>query len=194
MNFGELIEKFANVPPAQRVVLVGTMCGLLGAAFYFMFYADLAEKETKLNYKIATLNDEKQKYEDKKRRYMSFRAEVNKLLEEHKELVKVLPNDAEVPAFLQSIHGQAELADLNILTFDLRPEIQQGFYAKIPVYMAVTGSYHRINKFFYQVGRMKRIVNIEDVSFSAPTKGEKGIELRAIFTTSTFRFIESKKG
>lgn len=190
LNLNELSEQFAKTPLKQKIAgLIGVM-GALGAIFYFIFFSDLSDQAVRLEAQARQLQEEKTSYEDKKRKYMSFRAEVEKLLQEKKELVKVLPTRAEISSFLQSLHSQAELSGLSILTFDKRPEVERDFYAEIPVHMIIKGSYHQINKFFHSVGQLKRIVNIQDVLLGEPELTSAGVILQAKFVTSTFRFIE----
>jgi len=54
----------------------------------------------------------------------------------------------------------------------------------------ISGSYHEINRFFHAVGQLKRIVNIQDVLLAEPKQTNKGVELKAKFVASTFRFVE----
>ena len=169
------------------------LSALVWGAFMYLFYLDISEKADKLKARVTQMQDEKASYEEKKQKYMAFRAEVTQLLEEQKELVKVLPSSAEIPAFLQSIHAQAELAGLNILTFQQRGEKKKGFYAAIPVAMSIRGTYHAINKFFYSIGQMRRIINISNVRLTGPRVKATGVELSAKFTASTFRFLSTGK-
>jgi type IV pilus assembly protein PilO len=189
MAFNDVVEKFSKAPTKHKALGLILVTLVFGLVFYFMFYSDLATKVEGLERKVKSLRVEKAGYEEKQQKYNAFRAEVSKLLEEQKELVKVLPTDAEIPTFLQSLHAQGELAGLNILTFEQQAEVKLNFYAKIPVKMSISGTYHQINKFFYSVGQLKRIVNIQDVNFETPTPGEQGVLLKATFVASTFRFI-----
>jgi type IV pilus assembly protein PilO len=66
-------------------------------------------------------------------------------------------------------------------------------YVKIPIRMSLTGSYHQVNHFFKQVGELKRIVNIEDLSLE-PTVAQAAIGqpnlLKANFVATTFMFTD----
>ena len=192
MALADQIEKISKAPAKHKALGLLVASAFLGGIFYFMFYAEGAEQLAQLDRKVQQLEAEVASFEEKKQKYMAFRAEVNKLLEEQKELVKVLPTDAEMPMFLQSLHAQGELAGLNILTFQPNAEQRKNFYAVIPVLMSISGSYHQINKFFYSVGQLKRIVNIQDVTLAAPKEGAAGVVLKAQFVASTFRFISPK--
>ena len=192
MAISDLSERLARWPVQNKIGVVLGLVLVLGGAYYYFFFSELDAKSTRLDRDISRLEAEKSRYEDKKQNYMRLRAEVKKLLQRKKELIKQLPTQAEIPSFLQSLHAQAELADLNILTFDRKPERRKAFYAVIPVWMAISGTYHQISKFFYSVGRLKRIVNIHNVTLTSPRLTDKGVMLRARFIAATFRFIDSK--
>lgn len=189
MALAEQMERLSKAPLKHKVLGLVLVSALIGAVFYFVFYSDGADQLASLDRQVSNLETEVASYEQKKQQYMAFRAEVNKLLEEQKELLKVLPTDAEIPTFLQSLHAQAELSGLNILSFDPKGERRKNFYAEIPVSMAISGSFHQINKFFYSVGLLKRIVNIQNLALGAPTPTEQGVMLKADFEANTFRFL-----
>lgn len=189
MTYSELSERFAKAPNSTKAIALLLITALFGAVFWTVFYSDAADRLDGLQRTIKQLSEEKSDYEDKKQKYMSFRAEVKKLLHQQKELIKVLPTEAEISSFLQSLHAQAELAGLNIVTFDKQPEVRKGFYAKIPVRMVISGRYHQITKFFYSVSKLKRIVNIQDVLLDTPKTTQEGVVLQAKFVASTFRFV-----
>ena len=186
-SMSDLIEKFARLTAAQKWAGLAGILVVFGVGFYFLFYSELEVKADRLKRQRARLELTKAEYEEKKQKYMAFRAEVKKLLAQKKELLKVLPTQAEIPSLLQSLHAQAELAGLNMVSFSKQGEQPHGFYATIPVHMVIRGKYHQISKFFYSVGRLKRIVNVRDVLL---TRAEGGQELVAKFVASTFRFIE----
>lgn len=194
LGVNEVLQQFDRLQLKLKLALLGMVVAGVAAAFYFLLYADLVDQTAALQGQVAQLQSEKAAYEDKKQRYIAFRAEVKGLLQEKKELVKVLPTEAEIPSFLQALHSQAELAGLNIMTFDKQNEIARDFYAEIPVRMLITGSYHQINKFFYSVGQLKRIVNIQDVGLGDVVETAQGMLLKARFVSSTYRFLEKNPG
>ena len=193
-GINEALEKFNRAPTKFKALGFIGFCLLLWGVFWYMFYSDATDQVAKLDREVTQLEEEKQGYEDKKQKYLALRSEVKKLEQEQKELIKILPTSAEIPNYLQTLHAQAELAGLNIQTFDRQPEVTEQFYAKIPVRMVINGPYHNIAKFMYSVGRLKRIVNIQDVLLSTPKADAQGkVILTAKFVASTFRFVEQKK-
>src|SRR5581483_1751901 len=110
------------------------------------------------------LDKEKKEYEKRKVEYLAFRNEVNALLEEQKELLRVLPKKDDIEQFIESVQAQIELAGLSKVASVREAAMPVEMYVKIPIKMSLTGSYHQINHFFKQIGDLKRIVNIEDLS------------------------------
>ena len=195
MAVSDVIERIAKISNRARIAVVVVVCALIGGVFYFMVYSDQIDESSRLDRKVTELQGEKATYEDRKQKYQAFRAEVNKLLEEQKELLKVLPDEANISTFLESIAAQAALSGVQILTYEPQPEIRQDFYAQIPVRMAVSGSYHQLAKFFYYLERdVKRIVKIEGLSLTAPAPTPTGVQLQASFVASTYRFIGKRPG
>jgi type IV pilus assembly protein PilO len=76
-----------------------------------------------------------------------------------------------------------------------------GFYAKIPVELRLRGRYHELAKFFYNVGRLERVINLENINLNLDTRRERGsdteegdIILGAQVLATTFRALEDTVG
>jgi type IV pilus assembly protein PilO len=98
--------------------------------------------------------------------------------------------------FLESLNNHAELAGLEISLVQPLDEEGVGFYAKIPVELQLRGRYHELAKFFYNVGRLERIINIENISLTqnVPDRSEAGGEeaevlIKARVLATTFRAL-----
>ena len=72
-------------------------------------------------------------------------------------------------------------------------EKSEGFYARIPIPMTVTGNYHEIATFFDSLGRLKRIVNVSDISMSAPKDLAGKMVVDAKFMVTTYMFLNQAK-
>jgi len=63
--------------------------------------------------------------------------------------------------------------------------------------MEVKGKYHDIGYFFYEVSKLDRIVNIENISMEPAKRRSGGAQndyrLKAKFSTVTFKFIDEAK-
>jgi type IV pilus assembly protein PilO len=184
----DFFDKIAKLSTVNKVVIIVLLSGVIGLVYYQFFYSDLQDKIRSLDAEYTRLEAERKDYEKRKAEYLKFRQEVQKLLEEQKELLKVLPKSAEIPSFLDSLHTQATLTGLEIVSFTRKEEEPREVYARIPVAMEVTGNYHQLAKFAKIVGELKRIVNIENLEMADPVVKDGVVQLHAKFTAATFRF------
>ena len=101
-------------------------------------------------------------------------------------LLKQLPGKSEMDALLTDIN-QAGLG--RGLQFELfRPaanESASDFYAELPITIRITGNYHDLGAFASDIGRLSRIVTLNDISLSA---AKDGLTLDA--TAKTFRYLD----
>jgi type IV pilus assembly protein PilO len=186
----DFFDKIAKLSTANKLIIIVALSGVIGVVYWQFFYDDLQRKLRDLDDAYTHLDEDRKNYEKRKADYLKFRAEVQKLHEEQKELLKVLPNSAEIPSFLDSLHTQATLTGLEIVSFVRKDEQPRDVYARIPVDMEVVGNYHQLAKFAKIVGELKRIVNIENLELSEPKVKDGVVQLKAKFTAATFRFQE----
>jgi type IV pilus assembly protein PilO len=186
----DILEQIQKTPRSQKIAALVLLVGALGAVYYFLFWTDFEVQGKRLTSEFSRLDQDLQAYEARKRDYMRFKNEVAKLLEEQKELLRILPKKAEIPTFLDSIYNQAEPLGLEIALFARKDEKPQELYVRIPVEIELAGSFHQIARFFNKVAALPRIVNIEDVQLSDPNATDSGVRLKAKFQAVTFRFAD----
>ncbi len=195
---GPYFERFAAAPLSAKLgVLAGALVLLFGGYYYF-FFSDMQDERGQLEQKADALQKEKKDYEHRKQEYLAFRNEVNQLLEEQKELLRVLPKRDDIEQFIESVQSQIELSGLSKVS-SVRENAQPvDMYLKIPIRMSLLGTYHQINRFFKNVGDLKRIVNIEDLALApaadlsalASSAASGATMLQANFTATTFQFVD----
>jgi type IV pilus assembly protein PilO len=186
----DFMESLHKTPPKQKALAAGMLIVGIGVAYYFIWYGDFDIQTRAANAQFQQMDDEVRQYENRKRDYMRFRNEVTRLIDEQKELLRILPRKAELPTFLDSLYNQAEPLGLEITLFSRQDEKPQELYIRIPVQMEMQGSYHQIARFFNKISALPRIVNIEDVSLSDPVASDSGVRLKASFKAVTFRFAD----
>ncbi len=101
-------------------------------------------------------------------------------------LLKQLPGKSEMDALLIDIN-QAGLG--RGLQFELfKPaarETTRDFYAELPITIKVTGSYHDIGAFASDIGKLSRIVTLNDIALAT---AKEGLVMDA--TAKTFRYLD----
>jgi type IV pilus assembly protein PilO len=68
----------------------------------------------------------------------------------------------------------------------MREEAEQ-FYNRIPVNLAVSGKYHQLAKFFYNVSRLQRAINMENIVIGTPKLQGEDLVLQVHVLATTFR-------
>ena len=179
-------KKIGSAPILVKLgVLVVVLAAIVGASWYFDWQDQIdkiereAKKETGLRETFLT----------KKKEAINLSAYQKQLEDIEKQfgaLLKQLPGKAEMDALLTDIN-QAGLG--RGLQFELfKPaagETRRDFYAELPITIKITGSYHDIGAFASDIGKLSRIVTLNDIGLT-PTKS--GLVLDA--TAKTFRYLD----
>lgn len=192
------IKAVSQLSKIQRLLISFGSIALIVAVFVFLFF--------KPNYeKISALEEE---YSNQETRLLEVRRKAMDLARYEKEMeesearfkitMKALPDKKEIPSLLANVSQSGQTSDLDFLQFQPKPEINQNFFAEIPVKIKVSGNYHNFALFFDKVSRLNRIVNIKDISInkakktvSKKNKDDSSIEkLRMECMAVTYKFIE----
>jgi type IV pilus assembly protein PilO len=64
---------------------------------------------------------------------------------------------------------------------------------RIPVELKLGGSFHQLAKFFYLVGNLDRIINIEDINLKTSNVEEAETILDAEVLATTFRSLQTNE-
>jgi len=191
---GNLFDRIASAPLLAKLGAVLGAIALLCGGYYYFFYSDLLDEKEQLTQEAEKLNKEKKEYEKRKQEYLAFRNEVNALLEDQKEQLRVLPKSDDIEQFIENVQAQIELSGLSKVSSVREAAQPVEMYVKIPIRMSLIGTYHQINRFFKNVGDLKRIVNIEDLQLAPSETQVAGLTgqnlLKANFVATTFQFVD----
>jgi len=186
MPMGAFFEKVEKLKMIHRIlILVGTIV-LLAGIFVALVYIPKSKEITRLNKEITSLEKKINQAKIKARTLKKFEAEQVEVEAQFREALKLLPNKREIPTLLRSITQLGSDANLEFLLFSPKKEKARDFYIEIPVSMEVSGTYHDVATFFDKVGRMKRIVNILDITMK-PAKA-RSTNLTTKCNAVTYRF------
>lgn len=183
-------EKLTKMPVAKKVFFLAFFVVLVGAGFWFNFYSPVLEDLDNLEKKHKTLVRDLSEAEKTKKTYEADRQKRDELLKSSSKQLQMLPTDAEMASFLNNLNSQAELVGLEIMAVKPLDEEPAKYYARIPVQLKLRGSFHQISKFFYLVGNLNRIINIEDINLGDGEMDDSGIVLTAEVLATTFRSVQ----
>jgi type IV pilus assembly protein PilO len=196
----DFFDRIAALRPAGKAGILLLAVFLVAGGYWYFFYSDMMDESAQLENATRAAGDERDAYLLRKKEYQAFRLEVTQLLDEQKELLRVLPKRDDIEQFIESVNAQVELSGLTKVSSVREAAVPEEMYQRIPVKMSLTGGYHQINRFFKNVGELKRIVTIADLQLApvaataAPKPGQTVEDrlLRADFTAQTFQFLDRK--
>jgi type IV pilus assembly protein PilO len=195
---------FARLPASRKVlifVVIGALFGLLYRQFVYKSLVDdveeaeaatgaKADQVKALDAQLKDYNDQQEKYGDNVRKMQRNQ--------------RALPNEAELPAFLDTLGQKVRQAGIESFTFTPSSEIPIDNFVKVPVQVEITGTFMQIKRFFASLaqdditasGKPKektdndehdRIVSVESMSIGQPIMKNGEVQLTAKFTATTFR-------
>ena len=187
----EIGPQFAKLPFSTKIMVGGMVLLLTSLAYYSALHSPLDDDLEGARQTQSRLHRELSEAQKLKREFLQLREELEARKTVDQENLRVLPESAEIASVLQDLNRLAELSGLDIQAVRPRPESSEEFYVRIPVSLMVAGRYHQLSKFFYNVSRLQRAINIEDIRIEvADTKGrtqDDEVILKVEVMATTFR-------
>jgi type IV pilus assembly protein PilO len=105
-------------------------------------------------------------------------------------LLKQLPNKSEIEALLIEVNQAGLGRGLQFELFRPSQEVVKDFYAEMPIVVKVNGGYHDFGAFAADIGKLPRIVTLNNLSI-APLKDGGSLTMDA--TIKTFRYLDDEE-
>jgi type IV pilus assembly protein PilO len=187
------LEKILKLPPRQKFALLALVLLLEGVALFYVLYQPRMKEYAALQTQVEELDRQIQENTRIANNLPRFKAEYEQLKKDLDAALTELPNQKEIPSLLTSISSVGRSAGLEFLLFRPKPEVPKDFYAEVPVDVAVSGTFYNVADFFVAVGKLPRIVNINNVSFSDIKSNGGRTTLKVNCLATTFRFLDKKE-
>jgi type IV pilus assembly protein PilO len=185
----QLIDNILERPNLQKIGILAATIILLGALYYSFLYSPRSDEMAKLTDSVEIARNEKAAKLQKAANLSRLKKDIQQLEMELTKAIAQLPNKKEIADLLRTISAKASQSGLDILLFRPRAETFQEFYAEVPVDITVKGSFHNTVGFFDEVGRLNRLVNIDNIGFKNPTVAGDNVILETTSVATAFRFL-----
>lgn len=184
------LDKLAKLPRGVRLGLAPALCALVLGAYAYTFFLPARaqrnaarEQQLQLQRRLAEVRAVAGNEEQVKE-------EIAGLHRKLKEALRQLPNDKELPGLLTDVSSIGKNAGLEFKSFKPGSEVRKEFYAEVPIELEFTGKYHDIARFFDDISRLPRIVNMGEMKVSIARESEEHTLLKVEGRATTFRFVE----
>ncbi|MDS4015990.1 MAG: type 4a pilus biogenesis protein PilO [Candidatus Accumulibacter sp.] len=199
-DYQAILRDFQNLNPrdvgawplAPRIaVLVGVLLVIVLGGWWFFWLDQMAVLETSQQAELK-LRDE---FVNKKKQAVNLDLHVQQLNDIDRSfgaLLKQLPNKSEVEALLVEINQAGMGRGLQFELFKPGVEQVKDFYAELPINVRLTGTYHDFGAFAGDIGKLSRIVTLNNISIVAGAQSKDGtLALDAV--TKTFRYLDEEE-
>jgi type IV pilus assembly protein PilO len=183
----------AKLPTAAKAGIGAGIVAVLLFAYWFVFYSDIASKIEGAQRQKKSMRDELAQQEQAQATYFADRGELALREQRARELNKVLPPESQEDAFLSSVQQASNAAGIDLKAYSPTEEISQSFYAKVPMKLEMSGKFHQIAKFAYELGKVDRIINVENIQLSDPHIVGDEIILKGSCLATAFHALKPKE-
>jgi type IV pilus assembly protein PilO len=178
-----------RVPLLAKFGIGVGLLALVAIAYFVVFYGDKASSIK------AAENQERQLREqlaDARKVEFAYQKDLQELTDRQqrqRDLEKVLPASSEAPSFLSSLQSVANVSGVSLSAWTPQQEVPEEFYARVPMKLELVGRYHQVAKFFYGVGQLDRIINMENISITDPKQDGSDLFVKVEALATAFRTL-----
>jgi type IV pilus assembly protein PilO len=193
-----LLEQFKNLnmkdpgawPPVPKIMLlVAILAIVLVGGYMFDWQGQLEELDAGAATEVKLKDD----YVNKQRQAINldlYRQQLREIDSSFGALLKQLPNRSQMDALLVDINQAGLGRGLQFELFRPAPsETKREFYAELPVTLKLVGTYHDMGHFASDIGKLSRIVTLNDIQLTAGRDGTLTMDTVA----KTFRYLDDEE-
>jgi type IV pilus assembly protein PilO len=182
-----------KLPLLAKIGVGAGLVVLLGVAYFVVFYGDIESSIKAAHSQEQNLRSDLADARQNEFAYQKDLAELADRQQRQRELNKVLPVDTEYPAFLSAVQTVANVSGIELSAWAPQPEVPEQFYARVPMKVSLVGRYHQVAKFFYGVGQLDRIINMENISLTEPKLQGDDVVVKTEALATAFRALDETK-
>src|SRR5690348_7119426 len=148
--------------------------------------AAAVDQRTKLTQEVTQLQVYRQ-------RYSELKSQMDALNKQLDTLKTIVPEEKETDEFIRLVQGAASASNVQLRRLTSQAIVSKEYHYEMPFEVQADGPYFNILDFFSRLGRLSRIINVGDLTFTDPatSKATKypirpGTTVSGVFTATTF--------
>lgn len=180
----------ARLPLAAKIGVGFGLVAIVGIAYFVVFYGEISSNISAEKAREGQLTASLAEARKAEFAFQKDLSELTQRQQRQREFDKMLPTTTEYPAFLSSVQNVANVAGVALTAWTPNAEIPEMFYARVPMKLELSGRFHQVAKFFYGVGQLDRIINMENISLTEPKVMGEDVVLRVEGLATAFRALQ----
>jgi Tfp pilus assembly protein PilO len=190
------IDSLVRMPLWQRAAVWVVFALLIGVAWYMGWYADAVAARETADAGLKTAEAELDRMRKKLENYEEERRQAAEAERQIQEYLHSLPMSAStIDNLMQTFQQEARVVGLTVETWTPGTEQRLDFYAKLPVKIRATASWHQTGEFFRRLSELRQIVSVENLQLraraGADIDGHPGLDVT--FDAATYRFLTAEE-
>jgi type IV pilus assembly protein PilO len=182
----------SKVSMPARIALGAVLVLLIGVLYFVVFYMDISSKIESAQKQKKNLEAELTTQKQVQASYFADKDDLTLRQQRMPELNRALPPEAEAAGFLSSIQQVSNISGIDLKGWQPLDEKEEAYYARVPMKLELGGRFQQMTKFVYEVGKLDRIINVENIELSEPKVEGEEVRLKARCLVTSFRAPKPK--
>ena len=179
----------SRLPVAAKVGIGVLLATLVFAGYYVILHNDISARIDQEHRTTKDLDSQLVQQRDALKSYLADKDDLTKRQQNERSLNKVLPVDTETASFLSTLQQVSNISGTTLTVWQPMEERADSFYARVPMRLEMSGRFHQIGKFMYEIGKQERIINLENVELTYPRIVGTDTVLTAKCLATTFHLL-----
>ncbi len=182
----------AKLPLPLKVAFGAIAMTAVALVYYVVFHTDVGSKIDGQRRHSSELDAELGNQRQSQASYFADRDELVMRQQRQRDFNKVLPAETEAAAFLSSIQSVSNVSGIDLKAWFPQDETTQTYFAKVPMRLEMSGKFHQLAKFVFEVGKLDRIINLENIEIGDARTDGDDVAVNAKCLATTFHTLKPK--
>lgn len=181
-------DNYGSAPLPVRVFLALVIVAFILTLAWFLLIDKKREEIKQAESEQATLLETYQQQESKARHLDEYKAQVEEMQINFRQLLNQLPKETQVSESIEGINMVGNGSGIRFQDITVEPEVEQEFFVEQPIRITAIGEYHQFGNFITGIAGLSRIITMHDFEIKNPQPDLTVMpELQLVLQTKTYR-------
>jgi len=176
----------ARIPLYGRFLVGIALAGLVGFAYWVMFFSDVTNKIKAADNQKKELATKLNEVQAAQVTYLADKDQLAHYQGSEKAFDEIAPPDVQQGAFLSYVQSAAQLSGATILYYAPKEEVAQTYFVKDPMALELVGTFHQIARFTYEISKQGRVINLENIELYDPKLDHEDLKMHVRCLATAF--------
>jgi len=160
------MAKFSDLPQIAQLGIVAVLCIAVIGGSYQLFTKTVKDQNEKDTASLKSKNEEIKQLAPYESKVQDLDRQISSLNQQLELQKRIVPDEKEVPNFIDLVQGEAQKAGVEIRRYTPKPVSTKEFFAEVPFDLDIDGPYYSVLDFYQRLGQLERIVNVSGVTMA----------------------------